>query len=75
MAKYRYLVIIEKADGNYSAYVPDLPGCITTGKTCKEIKANIREAITLHLEGMAKSGEAISVPVETSADYVDVEAP
>ncbi len=75
MATYRYLIIIEKANGNYSAYVPDLPGCITTGKTLEEIHRNMQEAIELHLEGMCKSNEPIPVPVETTTDYVEVEVP
>jgi predicted RNase H-like HicB family nuclease len=75
MARYRYLIIAEKANGNYSAYVPDLPGCITTGKTLEEIHNNMQEAIELHLEGMRKSKEPIPVPVETIADYVEVEVP
>ena len=72
MAKYRYLVVVEKAKGNYSAYVPDLPGCITTGKTMAEIQRNIQEAIELHLEGMRRSGEPIPVPAETTTEFVDV---
>ncbi len=72
MAKYRYLVVIEKANGNYSAYVPDLPGCVTTGKTMDEIQHNIREAIELHLEGMRRNGEPIPVAAETTTEFVDV---
>ncbi len=48
----RYAIVIEKADNNYSAYVPDLPGCIATGATIKETEALIREAIELHLTGL-----------------------
>jgi predicted RNase H-like HicB family nuclease len=48
----RYAVIIEQAEGNFSAYVPDLPGCVTTGKSIVEIEQNIREAIEFHLEGL-----------------------
>ena len=75
MAKYRYLIVIEKASNNYSAYVPDLPGCITTGKDLKEIHRNMQEAIALHLEGMARSNEPIPEPVETLTDYVEVDVP
>ncbi len=46
----RFLIIIEQGSHNYSAYVPDLPGCIATGKTVEEVKANMREAIKMHLE-------------------------
>ena len=56
----RYLVIIEKTDTGYSAYVPDLPGCITIGDTKKEVEANMQEAIILHLEGMQEDEMAIS---------------
>jgi predicted RNase H-like HicB family nuclease len=71
---YRYLVIIEPGDHNYSAYVPDLPGCITTGTTYKEVKKNIGEAITLHLRGMVEDHEPIPVP-QTTAEYADVSFP
>jgi predicted RNase H-like HicB family nuclease len=71
MATYHFLYIIEKAKHNYSAYVPDLPGCVTTGKTIDEIRKNIQEAIALHLEGMIKDGEPIPQP-QTIAEYTDV---
>ncbi|MDB9428462.1 type II toxin-antitoxin system HicB family antitoxin [Microcystis aeruginosa CS-555/01A07] len=48
----RYAIIIEKAENNYSAYVPDLPGCVTTGKTLEEIAENMKEAIQFHLDGL-----------------------
>ena len=48
----KYAVVYEKAPGNFSAYVPDLPGCIATGATRQEIKRNIREAMAFHIEGM-----------------------
>ena len=48
----RYAVVIEKAEGNYSAYVPDLPGCIATGATPEEAEREIREAIRFHLDGL-----------------------
>ncbi|MCW5313654.1 type II toxin-antitoxin system HicB family antitoxin [Nostoc sp. KVJ3] len=57
-----YVVVIEKADSNYSAYVPDLPGCVTTGATLEEVKQMIAEAIEFHLEGMLKDGLAIPKP-------------
>lgn len=72
MAKYRFLVVIEKANGNYSGYVPDLPGCVTTGKTPEEVEHNIQEAIELHLEGMLKDGESLPHP-DSSTAYVDVD--
>lgn len=52
----RYAIIIEKAKGNYSAYVPDLPGCITTGNTIEEIEKNMKEAIDFHLDGLREEG-------------------
>jgi predicted RNase H-like HicB family nuclease len=53
----KFAVIIENAAGNYSAYVPDLPGCVATGRTVKEAEQNIREAIAFHLEGIREEGE------------------
>ncbi len=58
----RYAVVIEKAEGNYSAYVPDLPGCIATGETIEEIKQMIAEAIEFHIEGMLEEGLPIPKP-------------
>jgi predicted RNase H-like HicB family nuclease len=68
---YRYLVIIEPGEHNYSAYVP---GCITTGATYEDVQKNIREAIALHLRGMVEDHEPISVP-QTTAEYADVSLP
>ena len=71
-----FAVVIEKAEHNYSAYVPDLPGCVTTGPTIEETKTLIREAIAFHLEGMLLDGEAIPEPttqcceVEVDLDQV-----
>ena len=71
---YRYLIIIEQGDRNYSAYVPDLPGCIATGKTVEEVEANMRGAIELHIEGMLENGESIPTS-NTSVIYIDVPRP
>ena len=64
----KYAVVIEKGPRNYSAYVPDLPGCISTGATVDEVKTNIREAIAFHLDGLIEDGlpapEPTSVAVE-----------
>jgi predicted RNase H-like HicB family nuclease len=49
---YRFLVVIEKADRNYSAYAPDLPGCVATGKTVEETEHNMHEAIEMHVQGL-----------------------
>jgi len=58
----KYAVVIERAPHNYAAYVPDLPGCITTGATVEETERNIREAIEFHLEGMREDGLPIPEP-------------
>jgi predicted RNase H-like HicB family nuclease len=66
----RYAVVIEKASGNYSAYVPDLPGCVATGGTVQAIEAEIRDAIRFHIDGLKADG--LPVPAPTSiADYVE----
>jgi predicted RNase H-like HicB family nuclease len=66
----RYAVMIEKAAGNYSAYVPDLPGCIATGETVEAVGREIRAAIRFHIEGLRADG--LEVPAATSiADYVE----
>ncbi|MFB2878254.1 type II toxin-antitoxin system HicB family antitoxin [Floridanema aerugineum] len=69
----RYAVVIEKAEGNYSAYVPDLPGCVSVGDTIEEVKKNIQEAIAFHLEGMQEDGLPIPQPT-TECEYVEVTA-
>ena len=66
----KYAVVIEKAAGNYSAYVPDLPGCVSTGDTVEEVEANIREAIRFHLDGMREDGLAIAEP-RVLCEYVE----
>jgi predicted RNase H-like HicB family nuclease len=66
----RYAVVIEKADGNYSAYVPDLPGCLATAASVKAVEIEIRDAIRFHVEGLKEDG--FPVPEPTSiADYVE----
>lgn len=59
----RYAIVIEKGRNNFSAYGPDLPGGVTTGRTIEEIQANLREAIDLHLEGLRADGESIPEPI------------
>ncbi len=67
----RYAIVIEKAEGNYSAYVPDLPGCVATGNTVAEVESQIREAIAFHVEGMREDG--VPIPASSSrVEYVDV---
>jgi predicted RNase H-like HicB family nuclease len=66
----RYAIVIEKANSNYSAYVPDLPGCIATAATIREVEDEIREAIRFHIDGLKEDG--IAVPAPTSiAEYVE----
>ncbi|MGH9990110.1 MAG: type II toxin-antitoxin system HicB family antitoxin [Nitrososphaera sp.] len=69
----RYAVVIEKAETNYSAYVPDLPGCVATGATLEQLEAEIREAIEFHIEGMREDGLPIPEP-RSKVEYVDVTA-
>ena len=70
MKTLKYAIVIEKAEGNYSAYVPDLPGCIATGATVQEIEVEIRDAIRFHIEGLREDG--LPVPPPTSiAEYVE----
>jgi predicted RNase H-like HicB family nuclease len=70
----RYAVVLEKAKRNYSAYVPDLPGCVATGKTVQDALAAIRAAIEFHLEGLVEDGDPIPDP-GTLVDYVEVAIP
>jgi predicted RNase H-like HicB family nuclease len=69
----RYAIVIEKAEGNYSAYVPDLPGCVSTGATVEETERAIREAIAFHLDGMRDDGTPIPPP-SSQVEYVDIAA-
>jgi predicted RNase H-like HicB family nuclease len=69
----RYAIVIEKAESNYSAYVPDLPGCIATGATAQEAEAAIRDAIEFHLEGLKEDGIPPPTP-SSKVDYVEVAA-
>jgi predicted RNase H-like HicB family nuclease len=66
----RYAVVIEKANDNYSAYVPDLPGCVATGPTVATVEDEIREAIRFHIDGLKADG--LPIPAPTSiAEYVE----
>jgi predicted RNase H-like HicB family nuclease len=67
----RYAIVIEKAASNYSAYVPDLPGCVATGQTIEETEQQIREAIEFHLEGLREDGQPIPRP-QSQVEYVEV---
>jgi predicted RNase H-like HicB family nuclease len=67
----KYAIVIEKVQSNYSAYVPDLPGCVATGSTIVEVEKEIREAIEFHIEGMRQDGESVPEP-SSSVEYIEV---
>ena len=68
---YRFLIVIEKANGNYSAYCPDLPGCIATGKTREETERNMHMSVQMHLEGMIE--DKLMIPEnDTLAEYIAI---
>ena len=69
----KYLIIIEKAGNNYSAYSPDIDGCISTGKTIEETKKNMQEALKFHIKGLMEDGLPVPEPLSQS-DYIAVEA-
>ena len=69
----RYAIIIEEAEGNYSAYVPDLPGCVATGRSLDEVERSIREAVEFHLQGLRADNQPIP-PASSRVDYVEVAA-
>ena len=70
----KYTVIIEKAPGNFAAYVPDLPGCVATGDTRAELLEEISEAIEFHIESLRYHGEPVPEP-QSTAEVVEVGAP
>jgi predicted RNase H-like HicB family nuclease len=72
MARYKYLVVIEQGQGNLSAYVPDLDGCVTTGQTVDEVLHNMQEALSLHIEGMLEDGDPLPPATHVAADFVEV---
>ncbi len=67
----KYIVIIERGDNSYGAYVPDLPGCVAVGETKEEALQLIKEAIELHLESMREEGFSIPEPIST-VEYVQI---
>ncbi|MCX7176782.1 MAG: type II toxin-antitoxin system HicB family antitoxin [Proteobacteria bacterium] len=69
----RYAIVIERAESNYSAYVPDLPGCVATGNTVHEVETEIREAIAFHLDGLREDGIVIPQP-SSVVEYLEVAA-
>jgi predicted RNase H-like HicB family nuclease len=70
----RYAIIIEKGENNYSAYAPDVPGCVATGNTLKEVQQQMKEALEFHFEGMRLDGDPVPPPTSLCR-YVDVEVP
>jgi len=66
----KYLVVVEKAGNNFSAYVPDLPGCIATRATAEDVQQNIREAIAMHMESLREDGLPVPAP-QTQAEFVE----
>lgn len=69
----RYAVVIEEAESNFAAYVPDLPGCVATGATVEEVEKLIQEAMEFHIEGLRADGAVVPKPRST-VEYVDVAA-
>lgn len=69
----RYAIVIEQAEGNFSAYVPDLPGCVATGATVAEVEEQIREAIAFHLDGLREDGIPAPLP-SSQVEYIDIAA-
>ncbi len=67
----RYAIVIEKGERNFSAYVPDLPGCVATGDSIEEARREIREAVAFHIEGMRADGSAIPAPTSL-VTYVEI---
>lgn len=69
---YRFLIVIEKADGNYSAYSPDLPGCVATGVTREETEKNMHEAIEMHVQGLIEDNQPVPAS-QSFAEYIAIE--
>ncbi len=69
----RYAIVIEKAESNYSAHVPDLPGCVATGASIQQVEAEIREAIEFHIDGLREDGNVIPLP-SSQVEYVEIAA-
>ena len=70
---YKYLIVIERANGNYSAYSPDLPGCVATGRDREETERNMQLAVEMHIHGLVEDGLPIPEP-HSAAGYVAVKA-
>jgi predicted RNase H-like HicB family nuclease len=70
----KYLVVFEKAEGNFGAYLPDLPGCVAVGDTREEVERSIREAVEFHLESIQEHDEAIPAPAAWAME-IDIDVP
>jgi predicted RNase H-like HicB family nuclease len=66
----RYAIVIEKAENNYAAYVPDLPGCVATGQTVEEVEREVRDAIRFHIDGLREDGLPVPEPT-VICEYVE----
>ena len=73
MIAMRYAIVIEQAGTNYSAYVPDLPGCVASGSSIADLETRIREAIAFHLDGLREDGLPLPMP-SSQVDYVEIAA-
>jgi predicted RNase H-like HicB family nuclease len=71
--KMRYAIVVEKAGNNYSAYAPDLPGCVATGSSAKEAEEEILEAIKFHIDGLREDGLPIPAP-SSVVEYLEIAA-
>lgn len=69
----RYLVVVEQTHSGYSAYSPDLPGCIATGQNQEEVETNIREAVEFHVDGLREAGQPVPEP-HTYSNYIQLSA-
>jgi predicted RNase H-like HicB family nuclease len=69
----KYAIVVERAERNYAAYVPDLPGCVATGATVEEVEALLREAIELHVAGLREDGLPVPEP-SSVVNYLEVSA-
>jgi predicted RNase H-like HicB family nuclease len=69
----KYLIVIERTETGYSAYSPDLPGCVSTGRTREDVEKSMHEAIALHLDGLREEGQIVPEPHTYSA-YIELPA-
>jgi predicted RNase H-like HicB family nuclease len=69
----RYAIVIEKSESNYSAYVPDLPGCVATGANIQQVETEIREAIEFHIDGLREDGSLVPLP-SSQVEYIEIAA-